>query len=166
MALLAVGLGCTPPRSNEDRLRDASGAALDGDPACDGGELVACREDGDGDGWGAGPSVEGCAPCPEGWAPDTGGRVDCFDGDERVWPGQLQFFAEPYDRDGVPSFDYDCDGRETPLRSEIFVGGLPCASCRIGWVDPVCGERAVYRTCQERVDQPCPGDVHRTVRCR
>ena len=73
-------------------------------------------EDVDGDG--VGVSGPGRTACPgPGWAILAG---DCRDDLPDVFPGQTQFFAEPYLEPAAPvgaggeSFDYDCDNVEEP----------------------------------------------------
>jgi hypothetical protein len=68
--------------------------------------------------------------CPgPGWVPVAG---DCRDDLVEVFPGQTEFFAVPYDdqpsANGV-SFDYDCNGAESPEFTEPPFGAVPdCAS--------------------------------------
>lgn len=61
--------------------------------------------DRDHDGYGGGEKVKACA-LREGLATRGG---DCDDSDNRVHPGQKDYFAVPR-KDG--SFDFDCDGRQ------------------------------------------------------
>jgi hypothetical protein len=65
--------------------------------------------DDDGDGFGAAGGSERvtCAP-PQGWVLDD---TDCFDGNSTANPAAIGTW--PVDR-GDGSFDYDCDGLETP----------------------------------------------------
>lgn len=59
---------------------------------------------------------------------------DCNDGDQDVFPGQIKYFGVPYAKAGASgnvSFDYDCDGQETPT-APIYApncSGLALGSC-------------------------------------
>lgn len=59
---------------------------------------------------------------------------DCNDGNKDVFPGQQKYFGVPYAKPGAPgdvSFDYDCDGMETPTAPTYApdCGGLALGSC-------------------------------------
>lgn len=59
---------------------------------------------------------------------------DCNDGNKDVFPGQQKFFGVPYAKPGAPadvSFDYDCDGQETPTAPTYApdCAGLALGSC-------------------------------------
>jgi len=106
------------------------------DPACSGSSCVAeCRvnydhcagnpltcelkplfyKDVDKDGWGD-PASSPVRQCTGGAGLSTKAG-DCHDGDARVFPGQAEYFAEPYRHPttGASSFDYNCDGVEVDL---------------------------------------------------
>lgn len=59
---------------------------------------------------------------------------DCNDGNKDVFPGQQKYFGTPYAKPGAPgdvSFDYDCDGQETPTAPTYApdCAGLALGSC-------------------------------------
>jgi len=59
---------------------------------------------------------------------------DCNDGNKDVFPGQQKYFGVPYAKPGAPgdvSFDYDCDGKETPTAPTYApdCAGLALGSC-------------------------------------
>ncbi len=135
------------------------------DDDCDGmvdeetGSAVWCL-DRDGDGYGD-PAMTrtSCERPTEGaWVRDC---RDCWDSDRGafraraalVHPGQTAFFTSAYMReDGTSSFDYDCDGAETPEHDRVVecerVGLLLCER-EAGWAEavPDCGASGRYATC-------------------
>lgn len=59
---------------------------------------------------------------------------DCHDGNKDVFPGQTAYFGAPYALPGAPanvSFDYDCDGKESPaaMTFEPACSGLAIGAC-------------------------------------
>lgn len=77
-------------------------------PSC---KLETFYEDDDLDGWGGSKSVQACA-APPGYTGKTG---DCQDGNPHVFPHQQGHFGTAYTTmNGASSFDYDCDGLESP----------------------------------------------------
>ena len=98
---------------------------------------------------------------------------DCCDTDINAHPGQTLYFGS---KDACGSFDYDCDGSETPkwgayLYCEPVTVGLAVdcvalcpssqcacagAACSYGYVgpDPGCGDAGAFATCQPG-DSPC-----------
>ncbi len=109
--------------------------------------------DADGDGYGDPKKpVQGCE-APPGFVAN---RDDCYDHNRRVHPGQHDYYAVER---GDGSYDYDCDGRETPRFTtraycrEKEAGGCARAS---GWAQrkiPKCGEPAefAWKVCREQV---------------
>jgi hypothetical protein len=66
--------------------------------------------DADGDGYGISTSIARCGNTPpSGYAVNSG---DCCDSDGNAHPGQTSTFTVA---DGCGSYDYNCDGKETPL---------------------------------------------------
>lgn len=115
---------------------------------------VGCRPDADGDGYGADSVVEEHCVCASGWTTTSG---DCFDRADalaaQVRPDQRAFFADPWCAPSC-SFDYDCDGSETPrwmttaspCRYSLTAG--TCAGS--GWSGgavPSCGAPATWVQC-------------------
>lgn len=128
------------------------GADQDCDGAIDEGSLLTCFFDADGDGFGVPRALCECPPD----AVDTGG--DCHDvvGDplaRLVHPGQRVDFFEAYRRaDGTLSFDYDCNGLDSPRFDMLFSGCRRDATgCEgAGWSGPrvaACGTRQDYTYC-------------------
>ncbi len=148
----------------------------DADNDCDGvideGVTYTRYEDEDGDGYGVdGTEFETCTPyifdlwgglTPVG-ASEAG---DCDDGNEDVYPGALDWHAEPYLRfvelsigGGiyVPSWDYNCDGEEEQIHPEattascsaLFGDRASSGSYPVSKWDstevPACGETGDYR---------------------
>ena len=83
--------------------------------------------DSDGDGYGAIGSASVCL-CEAGEIPaysayTANNAIDCHDGNMDVYPGQTDYFKDPYtDTWGYPSFDYNCDSYEE------FAGVIPQSS--------------------------------------
>jgi hypothetical protein len=124
-------------------------ALANADPTCKAGTCVlACRtnfgdcdnnpnngceplsifyKDGDGDGYGQTGATQLACTKPQGYA-DKGG--DCLDSNNRVFPGQTQYFAVGYtNASGATSYDYDCDGVETEAPGFVhFTGSCPVCS--------------------------------------
>ncbi len=64
---------------------------------------------------------------------------DCNDGNNDVFPGQKTFFSTPFAKLGAPgdvSFDFDCDGAETPTAPTYApnCGGLGSACSGTGYI--------------------------------
>jgi hypothetical protein len=90
----------------------------------------------DDDGDGVGVSGQDRVACPgPGWATVAG---DCRDDLLDVFPGQTQFFAEPYAEPAAPagaggvSFDYDCDNAEEPDPTNDTLDPAPTCAGLIG----------------------------------
>ncbi len=107
--------------------------------------------DSDHDGWGGTSTVLACDPPSSDYVTKGG---DCDDGNDKVHPNQTQFFDTAYTPTGKtdPSFDYDCDGKESEAGSSpqancavvtlscVGSGYLPASPLRSGvGVDPYCG---------------------------
>ena len=80
----------------------------------EGRRSVAYFPDADGDGFGAAGAQPTLAERPI--AGMVANRLDCFDGNAAARPGQTDWFER--DR-GDGSFDYNCDGQETPRWQEL-----------------------------------------------
>lgn len=120
---------------------------------------VTWYRDADGDGFGGKNTQSACAAPGKEWVTKGG---DCDDASPHVFPGQTQYFAEPYETSsGARSFDYDCSGAEDEKPPPHKVA-TPCAvgvgqTCtgdgyvptqRAGaGVDPLCGATE-YQTCR------------------
>jgi hypothetical protein len=102
--------------------------------------------DEDGDGFGDQKRALRAAKQPGGYVANS---HDCFDRSRDARPGQLKFFSR---QRGDGSFDYDCDGKETPHTSALASGcksisrfGIPIRCwAEAGWRDrvPACGNEA------------------------
>ena len=88
-------------------------------------------QDSDGDGYGN-PSQNIWRP----WQPDgyVGNSDDCYDGNQKAYPGQSSFFEK--DR-GDGSFDYDCNGmaeKEFPHTGNcVGTGPIEDPTAKQGW---------------------------------
>ncbi len=65
----------------------------------------------DQDSYGGTETQMACEPPGSNWVLQGG---DCDDANPLVHPGQATYFSQPYTVGGVESFDYNCDGQETP----------------------------------------------------
>jgi hypothetical protein len=76
--------------------------------------------DGDGDGYGVGVGVSQCGTTPPtGYANKAG---DCCDSDKTAYPGSPTTSATA---DACGSYDYNCDGHETPVSNGPTNCGTP-----------------------------------------
>lgn len=125
------------PAAPDARL-DGGATAPDGGPTDDHDAAPMCVDrDGDGYPW---PNTPGASCGPD---------LDCDDDDEDAFPGQPNGFTEPT---AAGSYDYDCDGAETPLAEQTLGGdcALDWFDCiGTGWMDtvPRCGELGVWHEC-------------------
>lgn len=126
--------------------------------------------DSDHDGYGAGVGVCSCLST-SGYTSLHG--TDCYDANVNAYPGSLA--TSHLDR-GDGSFDYDCDGIETPSYTDLYTCEYswfpfwPCESYNEGWVSsvPACGVSSAYGTgCVNGWDS-CEADFSstRTQFCR
>jgi len=92
-------------------------------------------------------------------------KHDCYDDAEEgedVHPGQITGFERGYGRNGVRSFDYDCDGDEQPFYKALPAGGcsglLVLCGSESGFdgMAPVCGESGRFSVCTT-LDVGCGG---------
>jgi hypothetical protein len=126
--------------------------------------LLQCYPDQDRDGFANldGRVLSRCA-CPAGTLsvanPSDRSRHDCWDElslrGADVFPGQETFFTDGYGASGkTRSFDYDCNGSETPQFGALPAGGcagllgLACTNEQ-GYADPppACGTTGAYTVC-------------------
>lgn len=129
-----------------------------------------CYPDLDGDGY---PNLDGmgvlACQCAAGQIavtdPQDRTKHDCYDdadGGDDVFPGQITAFERGYGRNGVRSFDYDCDGDEQPRFKALPAGG--CAGLLLlcpdtsgfDGVAPACGDSGKYSVCT-LLDVGCGG---------
>ena len=121
-------------------------ACNDLDDDCDGSTdettKLDCVADGDGDGFGAGPTLSVCGAagaCPPGFV-SPGGATDCDDDSDTVFPGAAEVCnGEDDDCDATPDDAFPCVQGETVLGPGVCdasrEGSRRCsASC--AWVDP------------------------------
>ena len=119
------------------------GGALD----CGTGETW--YKDEDGDDWGGPSQVSPTRPSgPWYKASELTGVNDCDDGDDRVYPGQDQYFGEPYNGD---EWDYDCDTDIDKLftNANPSCGTYPaCNDGNAGWEGSVadCGATETWKS--------------------
>jgi hypothetical protein len=101
--------------------------------------------DRDGDGYGDPHVVFRATKPPPGYVENS---LDCFDGNAEARPGQKKYFTTPR-TDG--SYDYDCDGKQSPEQS-VVAGGCKVIT-RFGipircWAEP--GWRGRAAPCGEQ----------------
>ena len=129
---------------------------------CDGNRTNGCEAalqlyyaDADHDGFGAMSSTStgsGCVPAPIGSATNA---FDCLDTGSlaaQVHPKQTGFFTSPYTAPSGPSFDYDCDGKETA--SAAFKLGGSCTPCTVGYIQ-VSGAKYANAYCGSTQEDMC-----------
>ena len=113
----------------------AQEVCIPGDENCNGLEneagALGCTtyfKDGDGDGYGVSESQ--CLCVPDG-VYKVGQTGDCYDANPDVWPGQPGWFTV---QRGDGSFDYDCDGGNTMLHTQLGQCGVyfDCDT-QVGW---------------------------------
>jgi hypothetical protein len=84
------------------------------------GSMPIWYQDADGDGYGnKAVSMASCTK-PTGYVADD---TDCCDTDANAHPGQTMFFTVP---DACGSFDYNCDGVDTPKVNGVSCGAVMC----------------------------------------
>lgn len=124
--------------------------------------------DRDGDGVGGTETKVACTSPGKEWVAKGG---DCNDDDDRVFPGQTDYFDSSYTpKGGAPSYDYDCskkEEQEPPTKKAATTCTLVAGGCQgSGYVppnratpsssiDPLCGATK-YQTCKLAVGGP-PG---------
>jgi cysteine-rich repeat protein len=127
-----------------------------------------CYPDLDGDGYpnldGVGISACACAAGQIAVAQDRT-KHDCYDdpdGGSDVHPGQITAFERGYGRNGVRSFDYDCDGDQQPRYKALPAGGcqglllLCVGESGFDGMAPACGESGRFSVCTA-LDVGCGG---------
>lgn len=123
-------------------------AGLDGGAPCVPGPVY---RDEDGDGWGVESDVLlSCGSLP-GYSPKFG---DCYDHNPLAKPsrsGPVMWFTE---HRGDGSFDYDCDGVETPQWTAVQRCPDDAGPGAPGWIGepPACGQMGTWKT-----SSFCPG---------
>jgi len=105
------GDGSADGDAPDDDAGDLDDAGDDdaGDAGC---EPLTWYQDLDGDGWGVdSETIEACEPPGTLWSLQSG---DCDDANDKVYPGQTEYFTQGYVHSVTSeiSFDYDCDGKE------------------------------------------------------
>ena len=145
---------------------DAGAAGTGGSIGVDAGRDAGCvpgpvYRDEDGDGWGVESDVLLVCGSLPGYSPKFG---DCYDHNPLAKPGTsgpVTWFT--VDR-GDGSYDYNCDGVETPQWTAVQRCPDDGGSGAPGWVGspPVCGETGTWKT-----SSFCPGGPVMTVQpCR
>jgi len=101
--------------------------------------------DSDGDHYGVGTGIKQCGTTPPtGYASQAG---DCCDSDANAYPGQTATFTAA---DACGSFDYNCDGNETPKSN----GPTNCGTPLCAFVSGVCTYQGGC-TCSNIASDPC-----------
>jgi hypothetical protein len=114
--------------------------------------------DADNDGFGdSTKSVKGCA-APNGYVAVGG---DCNDGNPNVFPGQTRYFATGYAVGSTVSFDYNCDGVETPqVGFTKFVGcAADCSASGYNLPQPTRQGPGIEPFCGSATTSSCSGGV-------
>ena len=155
--------------------------ACDGiDNDCDGvvdngAKLKRCYPDADHDGYPALDSApEMLCICPRGTVsvadPSDRSQNDCWDDPDTgadAFPGQTEFFEAGYGAGSKRerSFDYNCDGMQTPHLKALPSGGcagllgLVCGDTQgFAMMAPACGDSGAYTTCGA-VNLTCEGTM-------
>jgi hypothetical protein len=138
----------------------------DGDPLLQVRALVFA--DPDGDSYGSGVGTEGCTAgaLAQGTA---GNGLDCSELSANAMPEQAVGFS--VDR-GDGSFDYDCDGVETPIGTTAVTGctastdGLSCLTNGFTTVSAGCGDPLVFASSCPAAPPCTPLTASTTSRCR
>jgi hypothetical protein len=123
---------CTAPLPTTSGTSGGAGSG-DGTGGTGGGSCTpkVYYHDADQDTYGGTETQMACIPPGPYWVLVGG---DCNDASPLVHPNQAAFFPQPYDRGGIPSFDYDCDGAETKDPSDKIAG----SSCYYNGTDGTC----------------------------
>ena len=135
----------------------------------DEGVTITCYKDGDGDGHGDPASPKDLCVCGSGYVTS---KDDCYDGNNKVYPGEPTYYTTPYTNGSSTSWDYNCNG----LNDEEVTGNGKCSlsatlcSKTPGWqttspgttVDVPCGGKGVYiydcdLTCAPKVGERIQG---------
>ncbi len=151
------------PDADGDGWRVCEGDCDDGDPTISPDTPWYLDRDDDSFGWSF-TSVRQCMP-PEGYVLDA---TDCYDRSSEAYPGATDYYST--DR-GDASYDYDCDGAETPEYTATFsCTGTSCGTHTDGWTTgtPACGESGTWATSCYRSGGSCvaSGTSTRTQSCR
>ncbi len=127
-------LSCAVAIAPNTRVETCNGVDDDCDGAVDDGVTQVFYADADGDGFGDPKAPISACGKPAGAVSNA---LDCSDLSALAHPGQTQFFENPYptDRSGGLDYDYDCDRRVTPQRSEVYscAPGVVSVDLHLGW---------------------------------
>ncbi len=167
-ATLPGGFECKDGKDNDCDAETTDAEA----PGCE------CYVDADGDGFAvsATGAIAAAGSCPDGYTrvlPSLSTNTDCRGNNGSVFPGQTEYFPTSFCDRAVPcrlgsalnqSFDYNCDGAETPavldnkLAADTCAGGGTFCFLKSGWINeiPACGEEGTYRSCSLK-DGVCTG---------
>lgn len=128
------------------------------DGAIDEGVGTTYYRDADRDGFGAATmSISACTQ-PTGYVADSN---DCSDLSSNMKPGQTNYYTIGIGQ----SFDYNCDGEETP--KDLTLQQCSRLSCTPGWVGsaPGCAQIGTYGLCNGLFGS-CGGTMMRAQSCR
>ncbi len=132
-------------------FEDCNGKAGDGCEA----PLVKCYRDQDGDGYVVSATPKLACSCGVGWTTKLSSELDCDDSDNRVFPGQTDFFTTASASGG---FDFNCDGK---AELKLAVTSQACykfgSTCKwtegwayyagYAWYVPPCGKKGSVVPC-------------------
>jgi hypothetical protein len=94
----------------------------------------------------AASSSSGCADADgDGYTSKACGGNDCNDSDKQAHPGQTLFFTMPMS--GTMSFDYNCDGVETPEFQYVKCVSPCMTKTNVFLTDAACGQIGTFGDC-------------------
>jgi hypothetical protein len=153
---------CTPSKtttawSNNDAATAVSCGTCGGTASCVGGGLGPCSvtastyyPDSDGDGYGASTGAISACSKPTNYVANNS---DCCDADASAHPGQTATFSTA---DACGSFDYNCDGSETPKSNgPTSCGTSSCALAADGTSCVQTGCAGCSSSCQTYATAAC-----------
>jgi hypothetical protein len=163
-----AGLSCS---SGVCRIPDGSPINCAGNGDCASGSCSLVFADADGDGFG--DETQAASQFCGSRAGFVKDHSDCCDSDSNVRPNQTETFpvARSSNCPGPRSFDYNCDGVETPQSTgQGVLCNAPGDPCTAGWVfgPPACGTASSFTICNIAFEPPfsCGLTFSSTNQCR